>query len=311
MKAIKEEFPNPVLATGRDDYSANCHFYTSFVENEITVDAESITIPIKYTLQCNGLQDLVDAKQAAVIVSVKSSAASYSKLFRFPEGASEMSIPIPKFGVVKNIELIGSIVAAQNIDRFCCPGEFNDMYFGSSTFEIRKGDILALEDSRIIYVDDSELEKPISSIFDIKRQDDLENEIEPNFYGEKIEIKLKSELYDLYYKFKDFNNGALRRYSAGIIVYPVLVEAITYILGHYQSDDGGSSDADYSGKRWFRAIDHKVDKMGLDLRTYQESPTTLANVLLGNIALDALKSFKDTLDSEINSGETQMIGGVD
>ena len=47
------------------------------------------------------------------------------------------------------------------------------------------------------------------------------------------------------------------------------------------------------------------------MRNYDGCPTTLANDILGDIALDALKSFKDTLDSEINSGETQMIGGVD
>ena len=32
MKAIKEEFPNPVLATGRDDYIDACRFNTSFEE---------------------------------------------------------------------------------------------------------------------------------------------------------------------------------------------------------------------------------------------------------------------------------------
>lgn len=311
MKSIKEEFPNPVLAAGRDDYSENCCFYTTFEENKIVVDSENIVIPIKYTLQCDGLQNLVFAERAAVIVSVKSGAASYSKLFRFPKDCSEMSILIPKFGVIKKFELNGSIVASENIDRFCCPDEFNDLYFGSSTFEIRKGDILATEDSKTIYVDDSELEKPIASIFDIKRREKQEHDIEPNFYGEKIEILLRSDLYDLYYKFKDFNNGALRRYATGIIVYPVLVEAITYIVGYYQREDGGIEVDDYSEKRWFRAINHKADKIGLDLRTYQDSPTTLANDLLGNIALDALKRFKDTLDSEVNSGETQMIGGVD
>ena len=50
---------------------------------------------------------------------------------------------------------------------------------------------------------------------------------------------------------------------------------------------------------------------GYDLSDYEESSVTLANELLGGIALDALKRFKDTLDNEINSGETEMIGGVD
>ncbi len=310
MKSIKNEFPNPVLATGRDDYIENCCFYTFFNESDITVDTENISIPIKYVLECNGLESLIKCGQAVVVVLIKSSAASYSKLFKFPVDSSELTLLIPKFSVVSKIDILGSIIAACNIDQFRCEGEFNELYFGTSTFEIRKGDILATEDSRSIYLDDSELDKPIFSIFDISRNDEQDSDIVPDFYGEKIEIRLKSELYDLYYKFKDFNNGTLRRYAAGIIVYPVLVEAIMYITSHYLSEDSGDG-TDLSGKRWFRAIDHKADTKGIDLSTYQDSPTTLANDLLGDIALDALKSFKDTLDNEINTGETQMIGGVD
>lgn len=311
MKAIKDEFPNPVLATGRDDYIESCSFRTSFDENDIAVDTENITIPIKYSLVCSGLKKLISSGDAVAVVSVKSSAASYSKLFKFTREETEMVIAVPKFAVVNKMDVVGLIIAAHNIDNFCCEGEFNDLYFGTSTFEIRKGDVLATEDSRSIYVDDSELEKPISSIFDISRHDEQDSDVVPNYEDEKIQIFLKSELYDLYYKFKDFNNGVLRRYAAGVIVYPVLVEAIGYVISYYQSNDDADGGEDYSAKRWFRAIVHKAEGKGIDLAYCDDYPTTLANDMLGDIALDALKSFKDTLDSEMNSGETQMIGGVD
>ncbi len=310
MKAIKDEFPNPVLAIGRDDYIESCTFRTTFDENGIVVDTENIIIPVKYQLVCKGLQELVDSGDAVAVIKIKSSAASYSKIFQFSAGVCEMPIFIPKFSVVNKIDLEGAIVAAHNINEFRCEGEFNDLYFGTSTFEIRKGDILASEDSRSIYVDDTELEKPISSIFDISRHDDQESDVVPDYYGEKIEIRLKSELYELYYHFKDFNNGTLRRYAAGVIVYPVLVEAIGIVIAHYQGTDDDGEGTDYSSRRWFRAIEHKADAKGIDFQSV-DSATTIANDMLGDIALDALKSFKDTLDSEVNSGETQMIGGVD
>lgn len=312
MKAIKNEFPNPVLAAGRDDYIESCYFYTAFEEGSITVGKENITIPMKYALKCEGLQRLVENGDAAVVIAVKSSAASYSRLFRFSVDTTELTIDIPKFEVVNRMEITGSVIAAHNIEQFSCPGEFNDLYFGASTFEIRKGDVLATENTRVIYVDDSELEKPISSIFSITERDDNKTDIEPYFDDHKIIIYLKKELYDLYYKFKDFNNGALRRYAAGIIVYPVLVEAITYIIGHYQALDGDMDEiTDYSGYRWFRAIEKKSSDLGIDLSQDVDSYTTMADRLLGGISLDALKSFKDTLDSEMDSGEAQMIGGVD
>ena len=97
MKAIKDEFPNPVLAVGRDDYIDSCSFRTVFDENEIIVDAENIVIPTKYSLVCNGLQTLIDSGDAVVVISVKSSAASYSKLFKFPVGFTEMPISVPRY----------------------------------------------------------------------------------------------------------------------------------------------------------------------------------------------------------------------
>ena len=309
MKAIKEEFPNPVLAAGRDDYIDACRFNTSFEEGEIVVDSDNISIPINYQLECQGLSSLIKSGDAVAVVLVKSSAASYSKLFRFTDDLSAMTISVPKFAIVNKMDVTGSIIAAHDIPAFRCEGEFNDMYFGSATFEIRKGDILATEESRTIFVDNSELEKPISSIFDISKREEQDSDVVPSFYGEKIEIYLKRELYDLYYNFKDFNNGALRKYATGIIVYPVLVEAVKYVIGYYQNSD--DEEFDFSEKRWFRAIVHKIEKKDVDLSKYDESPTTLADNLLGGISLAALHSFKETLDSEINNDEIQMIGGID
>ena len=44
---------------------------------------------------------------------------------------------------------------------------------------------------------------------------------------------------------------------------------------------------------------------------YSDSYTTLANQLLGDISLDALRRLKDILESELNSGESQVMGGRD
>lgn len=306
MKSVRNEFPNPVLAAERDDYIESCSFGTVFQTSEIEVTADEIIIPISYSLVCNGLQALIDSEQAVVVVSVKSSAASYSRLFCFPKGETSMRIPIPKFGVVKRIELGGSIIAQTPITGFKCDGEFNDLYFGNSTFEIRKGDILAREDSRVIYVDDTELEKPLASIFNINNGHDQEDHILPDFGGDKVEINLCEPLYKLYTDFIEFNNGALRRYVTGIVVYPVLVEALARICESYQLGNGEDHD-----KRWFRAIELKAERKGINLSQYFDSYTTLANQLLGDISLDALQRLKDILESELNSGESQVMGGRD
>lgn len=307
MKTIKQEFPNPVLASWTDDYNENCMFSTLFSENDIVVDTEKINIPIQYLLKSDGLNNLIKNGEAVCVVLIESSAAHYSRLFKFNGSEKAKTISIPKYDVVNKIDLTGSIIAAKDIKNFHCEGEFNEMYFGTSTFEIRKGDILATEESRSIYVDNSELEKPISSIFNISRCDEQESDIVPYFNNDKIEICLKKELFDLYYHYKDYNNGSLRRYALGIIVYPVLIEAIGYIIGSFERKDESLSD-----KRWFRTIIHKAKLKGFNLEEEnQEAETTIADKLLGGIALDSFKEFKDTLENEVNSGESQQIGGMD
>ena len=306
MKSVKNEFPNPVLAAERDDYIESCSFSTIFNTSQIEVTADEINIPVTYSLVCNGLQDLINNDQAVVVVSVKSSAASYSRLFCFPKDSNSMVIPVPKFGVVKRIEIGGSIIARTPIPGFKCDGEFNELYFGNSTFEIRKGDILAREDSRVIYIDDTELEKPLASIFNINNGHEQDEQILPDFGGDKIEINLCEPLYKLYTDFIEFNNGALRRYVTGVIVYPVLVEAIARICESYQLGNGEDHD-----KRWFRAIELKAERKNVVLAQYSDSYTMLANRLLGDISLDALQRLKDILESELNSGESQVMGGRD
>jgi len=306
MKAVKTEFPNPVLASNRDDYTPECAFYTTFDPAEITVTAEDIVIPVKYTLVCKGLQQLVEENLAVAVISIKSSAASYSRLFRFENGKTEMEVKVPKFGVVKRFEIAGSVIAQKPIPGFTCGSEFNELYFANSTFDIRKGDVLAREDSRVIYVDDSELEKPLTSIFNINNGHDQADHVVATFDDEKIEINLCEPLYKLYTDFIEFNNGALRRYVTGIIVYPVLVDAVAKICEAYQQENGTILD-----RRWCRAIEHKAEKKSINLQTYDDSYATVADALLGGVSLDALTRLKDILESELNSGDAQMLGGRD
>lgn len=305
MKATKNEFPNPVLAAGRDDYISTCSFFTSFDSSDIQVTNDYIIIPISYELNCIGLQKLINSNKAVVVISIKSTGASYSKLFIFNPGINEMKIKIPKYSVVKRIDITGSIIATEVIHDFFCKGEFNELYFGNQTFEIRKGDILACENSKVIYIDDTELEKPLASIFNINNGHNQEDQIITDFSGEKIEINLCETLYKLYINFIEFNNGALRRYVTAVIVYPVLVEAIARICEAYQTN------SEEQHLRWFRAIDLKATNKNISLSQIPDSYSSVANVLLGDISLDALQRLKDILENELNSGESQTLGGVD
>ena len=306
IEISKKEYPYPVLALGRDDFSEDCSYSVKVNIDDIKVTAENIEIPVSYELKCNSLENEIRNRRFVPIIKVRSSAASFCRIYSFNQDNNKIVLTIPKYDVSEKIELTGLIVANEAIDSFCCP-EMNKAYFGGMTFSLRKGDAIAIETTKTIYIDDSELEKPIVSIFTINYIEGQEESITADFSDEKININLNEELNKMYWSLKDYNNGALRRYVIAVIVTPALIEAIDIIRQHYLYDSGEN----YSEKRWFRAIELKAERKGYSLNNYMDSSAMLADILLGNIALDALKSFKDLFDREMNSGETQLIGGID
>ena len=300
IEISKREYPYPLLALGRDDYSDECSYSFSIKADEIKVTDEYIEIPVSFELHCSSLEKMIIEGYIGFIVKVRSSATSFCRIYPFQPDQKDKVVLIPKYDVSEKLELTGLIVANEAMPHFKCE-EMNDLYFGGMTFSLRKGDAIAMDTTRIIYIDDSELEKPIVSIFTINYMDSQEEAINVDFSDEKININLNKDLNKMYWGLKDFNNGALRRYVTAVI------EAIDIIRQHYIGDTG----EDYSEKRWFRAIELKAEKKGYKLNEFVDSAAMLADVLLGGISLDALKSFKDMLEQEMNNGETQMIGGMD
>lgn len=310
---MKIEFPIPVLALERDDYKEECVFDIAFNQEDIVVSDEFLEVKTICEFSCKGLQALVDSGKADVIILVSSSAGSYRQAFVVENYTEEYLLKIPKFHVKNIVKIRGYIVSKVFDEIFSCD-EFNDLYFKNMSARIKKGDILAIGEERSFPLDDSELEKPISSIFSIARARDESKSIEVYFddveESEKIVIALNTEMSRLYYDMKDFNHGSFRGYLTGIIFYPALVEAIAKVCEHYQTEDGVGG-ADYSDKRWFRAIVRQAAKRGYNMEDYTESYTELANVLLGDTAKNALVSVKSTIEDEMDNGEISNLGGRD
>jgi len=304
------DYPNPVLSAERDDYNESCEFDVSFNEEEITVDDRYINISAKCCLKCTGLLNAINEGNATIVVVINSPSAFYRRAFEFEKTEFTRTIQIPKFDVKKDIHFRGFILAKNDFDELRCESEFNNLYFHDFIpRDIKKANVLAEGQERIIPIDDSELEKPISSIFSIRKNTHSDAEIESDFDSDdKIVVFLSERLNQLYYDIKDFNNGALHRYLNGIIVYPVLIEAIAKMCDCFLGYG-----TDYSEKRWYRAIDHKLKEIQINLEESfaDYSYTELADKLLGNIAYDGLFSIKATIDEEANSGEYNNLGGID
>jgi hypothetical protein len=298
------DYPHPLLYDGGDDY-VDSSFDIDISKEEPT--GNDFIISANYMLKCDGLEKMIADESAKVIITVQCVSLSYRMNFTFENSATNGSFKIPKDRVANKIEIIGYIVSSASMKSFVL-NEHNRDYYNGVPFAIRKGDILAKSPQVDIIVDDPELEKQLSSIFDICMVEGMDMMIYPEFADDKIKIKLLPEVYNIYYPLRNYNNGTYRRALAGLIVLPVLTEAIDRIIGNLQSDE---RDEQMLEKRWCRAIIKKVREMNIDLENYCDSPLSLASKLLGDVVFDALFTFKSVIDDELSGEEIIRIGGED
>lgn len=303
---ISNDFPNPVLCKGGDDYIEGCSFDSEVNEDAVTVDGDHIVVPVSYSLSCPVLESLVSGGDAVVAFSAKSPASSYSALFQLESESPTTNIRIPKFAVMQRIDIEAIVLAAKNLDEYDGGQQLNRDYFDGVSFSLDKGAILAFDDVKRIYIDDTELEKPLTSIFEMVPDANQAEPMCPYFHDERIQVHLNSELWELYNMLAGSNHSSLARFVNGITTFPVLVEAVNRVAHFDKEGTQGEDD-----RRWFRAIQHKAEQLQVDVDGSEDSITMLADKLYGEISLDALKQFKEAYETEINSGDMQYLGGRD
>ena len=290
MKTRKREFPHPILSEYSSDY-VNCSFIIS--DPDIETTTENFVIKYRYDLNSSGLSDLIRENIAQVMVRFHSAATAFRTLAYFNRDQS-LKISIPKADVAKTIEATAYVVASSTIKNFSLP-EFNPEFFEGLPFQIRKGDILAESVPISIKLDDSELQKPLSSIFTIAQGNASNESILLNFYNDKILIELKPEMYEIYAILR--KDSSLRRYLSAVIVFPTLVNALS-IMKHVPEDSDFITEY-----RWHRSIESKLNSLEISLSQTNLPLTSIANQLLGDIGMDSLKNLKELIDN-INTSET-------
>jgi hypothetical protein len=304
MPSTKREFPHPLLAANRDDY-IDCNF--SIAEGNHTTDDKEFVFSFGYELNCPGLEAYLQEGKAYALISVASIAAKFRSSFRFDTSNNDIHINIRKNDLVKSVEFQAFIIANGD-DRFSLP-EHNKAYYEGASFELRKGDILAESGIVKIELDDSELQKPLTSIFNIVQAPPEQIEpIVPNFYDDKIQISVSQATYLAYDSLRR-EHSSIRRNLSAVITLPVLVEAIELMCTESEDDTDGSNE--YSNYRWFRALDKRFSQFGIDIFDDTLSRTTIANKIYGDIIKDAVVSVKSRLESIEASTDPYDMGAID
>lgn len=300
MRSSKWEFPHPLLIDGRDDYVAGS-FILREKEELREVTHNEFIFHFEYNLDCPGLELYIIQGNASVMLRVTSSAASFRKKFKFESGTTELKIRLAQNELVKNVHFTAFIVSIG--DKKFSLSEHNEEYYSNLQFELRKGDILAESETIRISLDDSELQKPLTSIFQITESENAQEAMRPSFENSdgKIHIYLSPELYQRYDELK-WSQPSLRRNLSAVITMPVLVEAIEKMQS--EGDDR------YEDYRWHKALSNRLAHYDIDIEEPTLSSATIANKIYGNIIFDAMSSIRQRLDDVINR-ETPDFGGDD
>jgi len=304
-------FPHPMLNEYSKDYDETCEF--SIELGDIQENTYEFILPFAYTITSSGLKSMIDSSEATVVIKLYCSATSYREIYKF-KANSELSILIPKSNVAKRIELHGFIISAVDSKTFSLP-EHNQQFFSGSAIEIKKGNILADTDVIQINIDDSELEKQLSSIVLIDSTSGIDS-LDVNYLNDEdglIHIRMPEDEYQEYFTLrKSYNRYGISRFLQSAVIMPALTEAIQLLRAEaVQKDVDPEFEEQYGLTVWADSILNKCDDLQKDISDTSISAYSLANEILRFVTKDAVSELhKKAQEMYNNNGATRM-GGID
>ena len=289
MEINQRAYPHPVLSHFGDDIT------DSVFQGVVEAKTSKSSYVFNATFKTNNddLVALVDQKKAEYAVHVECNSTRYRNIFS--SNSEKFSFEVPANMIDGRVQICSLILASKPIPKYKNTNFHPD--YGKLTFNIRKGDTLAVGHDRTFTADKKvDPLRRVASIFSIVQDDNpTAKAMDIDSSGPKVLIKLSQENFASYLALK--HEATYRPVLNAAIVLPALVAVIEIIR---------NSDADgfetISELRWFLVISRKLRDMGIDIekdRAFVDSSVKLAHDLLGEpltSALTGLKSFTDTDD---------------
>lgn len=292
-KAI--EYPHPVLNEYTNDF-IDCGFSLDVVSH--SDNGNSIALEFAYELISPGIVDLLSKGSAKIVLRLTCFRTSFRTVYDMELNGTTV-ISIPKKNVTDVIDIQAMIVATKDFGNYSL-AEFNKNYFGSSIFNLRKGDIIANEPGLKIKLS-TVLEKNMAGIVLVNTDPNITEmkvhyasvEEEDPALTNYIFITLPDTEYMNYAKLmtkKHLKNG-VERFLQSAIVLPAITEAVSKIRMEELLEDD-ELECHYKGTVWADSIIEALKNIGVDeLSTNTQSDYAIANKLLGNVVFDSISNL--------------------
>lgn len=299
MRSVKSNFPYPVLAVDSDDY-IDCSF--DLETTLLGINGNNITLESKYSLSSCLLREAVATGKAVILIRIESPVSFFRTSFLFERDNDTIEYAINGSDIATTLLIKGYVISTEEM-LWNSENEHNVEYFSGLRFRIQKGDILAYEPGTRFELDSSEFEKPIKSIISINLGEGITS-TQADYSRDIITVFLNEKAFDEYKRLRA--RSEMRRYLSGIVVYPVVVEAIRLVISETEYHDTES----YTSLKWKSVIRKKLIEKGFRFEEETNiSPLTAADTILGNIAEDSITNLHELFEKEFDAS-VEQIGGI-
>ncbi len=271
MKLSTRSYPHPVVGN-RDDVPGAA-FQASV---EMVTDRETVFLDVAIKCSSSTVNKLVADAKANFVLHVECSNTLFRRAYEFAEPLYRC--PIPADNLNDSVEVNVFAKALKNISGYKVDKAHSD--YGSATFEVEKGNIVAVGEGQIFPVESpfDSLRKigTIMQVIESPKEGDMPMKVD--FNSDKIVIILSQN------DFKDYKQLKTNEAVTTMIVIPALMEALKQ-LEEAEDDD----------RRWVRVLRKRVDDLELK---GQREPLELAQLVL---ELPMRRTFAKTLATLVDA----------
>jgi len=250
MKFDKNKaFPYPVLRPHCDDY-VDVEFQTTV---EFAISQDKISAEITYALSSDELLDEIE-KGNAKYVSVVSCRDTYIRSV-LSSDSGKITADFDVGSLRGEVRVDPYIIAVKDIAGF--KSEDINPEFGEEAFSFSPGEVLAQDETQIFYID-RDLFKPVTSVFQLVKNDTLSGgEWRVGFEEDYVQIEVSSQMKEA---LDGARNGSTNK---AILINSLYFSAVVQALQKLK--DGG---ADYEERRWAKVISGQLSNHGWDIEAH-------------------------------------------
>lgn len=242
-------FPYPVLRPESDDYKDG-EFQATV---EFVIAESNIKASIGYALSAEKITDEIAKGNAEYVCMISCRDTYFQQIISTSERKVEKTFDI---GVMRGeVRVNPYVVVKKDITSFTSP-DIN-AEFGPGPFQFVEGDVLAQDEAQIFYID-RDLFKPITSVFDLVKKDDLVDGIwTVGFEENHIQIEVSPKMKEAIDAAR--NDHKKRIVLLNSIYFAAVMQAVQKLKDPNESFDG---------KKWAEVIRRQAHNKGLNLDSH-------------------------------------------